>query len=123
MVNAYKFYCRYLKDINKEPMSHYVLQKIIALIWMDKDNYKTRQREYLTRETCSISSMRKTTTSTTSRRSMNSDSELNPITGTRKCIMNRSLGHWPSVPSRHHIKKSNCQLHYWDTGKRKYINV
>ena len=49
IVNSYKYYCRYLKDINKEPMSHYVLQKIIALIWMDKENYKTRQREYLTR--------------------------------------------------------------------------
>ena len=37
--------------------------------------------------------------------------------------MNRSLGHWPLVPSKHHINKLNCQLHYWATGKRKYSNV
>ena len=37
--------------------------------------------------------------------------------------MNISFGHWASVPSRHHIKKSNCQLYYWATGKRKYSYV
>ena len=29
MVNAYKFYCIYLEDINEEPMSHYMFQKVI----------------------------------------------------------------------------------------------
>ena len=67
--------------------------------------------------------MSTTATSTTSRRSRMSDSPLNPITGTLKRGMNKSLGHWPLVPSRQHIKKSNFQLHYWATGKRKYINV
>ena len=67
--------------------------------------------------------MSKTTTSTTSIRSRIYDIALNPITRTLKCRTNRSLGHWPSVPSRHHIKKSNCQLHYWAKGKRKYSNV
>ena len=67
--------------------------------------------------------MRKTATSTTSRITRISDIELNPMTVTLKCRMDISLGHWPSVPSRHHIKKLNFQLHYWATGKRKYSNV
>ena len=37
MVNAYKCYFRYLEDINKEPMSYYMFQKIILHTCMDKD--------------------------------------------------------------------------------------
>ena len=35
--NAYKFYCGYLEDINKEPLSPYMFQKMIAPKLMDKD--------------------------------------------------------------------------------------
>ena len=104
-------------------MSHYMSQNMIVHTWMDKDYYKTRHREDQTQERCSISIMSTTAMSTTSRISRIYDSALNPITGTLKCRMNRSLGHWPLVPSIHRIKKSNCQLHYWATGKLKYSNV
>ena len=30
---------------------------------------------------------------------------------------------WPSSPALNHIKKSNCQMHYWAKGKRKYSSV
>ena len=100
-----------------------MFQNMSAHTWMDKEYYKTRHREYQTQEICSLSSMSTTVTSTTSIISRIYDSALNPITGTLKCRMNISLGHWPSAPSRHHIKKSNCQFHYWATGKHKYINV
>ena len=123
MVNAYKFHCRYLEDINEEPMSHYMFQNIITQTWMEKDYLKTIQREDQTLKKSSLSSMSTTATPNTPRRSRIYDSALNPITGTLKWIMNRSLGHWTLVPSIHHIKKSNFQLHYWDTGKRKYIIV
>ena len=67
--------------------------------------------------------MRTTGKSTTSTGSRIYDSAPDPITGRLKCRMNRPLRYWPSVSSRHHIKKSNYQLHYWATGKRKYSNV
>ena len=123
MVNVHKYYHRYLEDINEEPMSHYMFQEMIVHTWMEKDYYKTRQREDQNQKTCILSSMSTTATSTTSRISSISDSALNRITRTIKRRMNRSLGHWESVPSRHHIKKSNCQLQYWATGKRKYSYV
>ena len=51
------------------------------------------------------------------------NTSLMPITGSLKHRLNKSLGHWPSSPALNHIKKSNCQLHYWATGKRKYSSV
>ena len=104
-------------------MSHYMLQKMIEHTWMNRDYYKTRQREDKNQETCSLSSITTTATSTTSIISSIYYSALNTITLTLKCIMNRSLNHWPLVPSRHHIKNPNFQLHYWATRKRKYSNV
>ena len=98
MVNVFKYYFRYLEDFNEEPMSHYMFQKMIARTWMDKDYYKTRQREDQTQETCSLSSMSTTAMSNTSIRSRISGSALNTITVTIKCRMNISLGHWPLVP-------------------------
>ena len=58
-----------------------------------------------------------------SRRISISDSSLNPLTGPLKSRINTSVDHWPSVPSQSEIKKCNCQLHWWVTGKSKYKNV
>ena len=52
-----------------------------------------------------------------------SKTSLMPITGSLKHHLNKSLGHWPSILALKHIKKSNCQLHYWATGKRKCSSV
>ena len=52
-----------------------------------------------------------------------SASSLNPLTGSLKCRLDRSLPHWPSAPSKNEVKKFNCQVHYWVVGKRKYMNV
>ena len=125
MVNAYKCYCRYHEEIQEVPMSHYKFQKMIAHTWMQDDYYATKKKASKTdstTDTCSISSISTATTSTT-RRSRISDSALHPISGSLKSRLNKSGDHWPASSSKHHIKKSNCQLHYWATGKRAYSNV
>ena len=125
MVNAYKCYCRYHEEIQEVPMSHYKFQKMIAHTWMQDDYYaikKKASKTDSTTDTCSISSISTATTSTT-RRSRISDSALHPISGSLKSRLNKSGDHWPASSSKHHIKKSNCQLHYWATGKRAYSNV
>ena len=52
-----------------------------------------------------------------------SNTSLMPITGSLKHQLKTLLGLWPSSPALNHIKKSNCQLHYWATGKRKCSRV
>ena len=46
-----------------------------------------------------------------------SNTSLMPITRSLNHRLNKSLGHWLLSPALNHIKKSNCQLHYWTTGK------
>ena len=56
-------------------------------------------------------------------RSWLSNPSIVPITVSLKHRLKKSLGHWPSSPTLNDIKKSNCQLHYWATGKLKYSSV
>ena len=73
--------------------------------------------------TGSVSSMSTIKNPDCPKRSWLSNTSIIPITGSLKHQLNKSLGHWPSSPALNHIKKSNCQMHYWDTGKRKYSSV
>ena len=97
---------------------------MIAHVWMDKGYYsRKRQRQddesVSTVSTCSIN----TGTSRGGSRSRISVSGLNPLTGSLKCRLDKSLPHWPSPPTKHDAKLFNCQLYYWATGKRVYQNV
>ena len=122
MVNAYKCYSVFLKSLGEVPMPHYKFQKMIAHAWMDKDYYSGSKQDY-PQGTSSVSTMSSITTPDSTKRSRVSVHSLMPITGSLKHRLNNSLGHWPCATAEHHIKKSNCQLHYWATGKRKYSNV
>ena len=122
MVNAYKCYSVFLKSLGEVPMPHYKFQKMIAHAWMDKDYYSGSKQDY-PQGTSSLSTMSSITTPDSTKRSRVSVHSLMPITGSLKHRLNNSLGHWPCATAQHHIKKSNCQLHYWATGKRKYSNV
>ena len=122
MVNSYKCYCEYTKGIGEKPMSHYEYQKMIAHAWMDKGYYSKKSEEdgiVSTVSTFSIS----TCTSRGGSRSRISVSGLNPITGSLKCRLDKSLPHWPLAIAKQDTKLFNCQLHYWATGKRIYQNV
>uniref|UniRef100_A0A7S2VZZ5 Uncharacterized protein n=1 Tax=Eucampia antarctica TaxID=49252 RepID=A0A7S2VZZ5_9STRA len=89
---------------------------------MDKDYY-SKSKEGETQGTISVSPMSTITTSDSTKIFRLSNTLLNPTTESLKHIMKRSLGYWPSSPTQHQINKSNCQLHYWATGKRKYCSV
>ena len=91
-------------------MSHYLFQKIIA----HADDPQG---------TGGVSSMSKITNPDCPKRSRLSYTSLMPITRSLKHRINKLLGHWPSSPALNHIKKSNCELQYWDRGKRKYGSV
>ena len=95
---------------------------MIAHAWMEKDYY-SEYKEDDPQGTGSVSSMSTITNPDFPKRSRLSNTSLMPITGSLKHGLNKLLGHWPSSPALNHIKKSNCQLHYWATGKRKYISV
>ena len=122
MFNAYKCYSVYLESIDEVPMSHYLFQKMIVHTWTDKD-YFSEYKEYYPQGTGSVSSMSTITNTDFPKRSRLSNTSLIPITRSLKDRIKKSLGHWPSSPALNHIKKSNCQLHYWATGKRKYSSV
>lgn len=125
MVNAYKCYCEYIKSLSETPMNHYEFQKMIAHVWMDKDYYTKSTRHTQDGDSTSTLSTFSIRTTTSSRRSRSriSASALNPMTGSLKCRLDRSLPHWPSAPSKDEVKKFTCQVHYWAAGIRKYKNV
>jgi len=124
MINSYKCYFTYCTDNNIKPMSHYEFQKKIGHVWLDKFYYENKNSSQISRCSSqgSLSSLSLSTCSTdTSRRQRISELSLNPFSGSCKCRLDRTISHWPSAPKRlHGAKKSNCQLHYWATGKRKY---
>ena len=122
MVNAYKCYSVYLKSLDEVPMSHYLFQKMIAHAWMDK-YYYSEYKEDDPQGTGSVSSMNTITNPDCPKRYWLSNTSLMPITGSLKHQLNKLLGHWPSSLALNHIKKSNCQLNYWATGKRKCSSV
>ena len=103
-------------------MSHYLFQKMIAHAWMEKDYY-SEYKEDDPQVTGSVSSMSTITNPDCPKRSWLYNTSLMPINGSLKHRLNKLLGHWPSSPALNHIKKSNFQLNYWDTGKRKYSSV
>ena len=124
LVNSYKCYYKYYNIINETPMNHYKYQKMIAHVWMDKQYYSRVSRQKQDGEIIStMSTLSTNASSVSSRRSHISASYLNPFTVSSKSRINTSVAHWPSVPSQSEIKKCNCQLHWWVTGKSKYKNV
>ena len=128
MVNAYRCYVRHLLMNGLTPMSHYEFQCKIARVWLDKDYYSKQSGEGGFRRSSSLSTSMSDISSCASheskRKTRMSESGLHPFTGALKSRLNRTLGHWPCAPSIHHPTiKSNCQLHLWATGKRKYKDV
>ena len=125
MVNPYKFCCEYHKGIQETPMNHYEYQKIIALFWLEKQYFDNKPpRSYQDDGSiCTLSTTRSTVRSCGSDRSRISANALNPLTGALKGRLNRGTAHWPLNPSFAGIKKANCQMHWWVTGKQKYKNI
>ena len=125
MVNAFKCYSKHHEDIQEASMSHYKFQKMIAHAWTQYDYYGTKNiapRISPATDSCSMSSA-STATTTSTKRSKIADISLHPISGSLRSRLDKLGDHWLASASKHHIKKSNCQLHYWATGKRKYSNV
>ena len=103
MVNAYKCYYEYIKGLSETPMNHYEFQKMISHVWIDKDYYNKNTRQTQDGDNTSTISTCSTRTSSSSSRGLRSRisaSTLNPLTGSLKCRLDRSLPHWPSAPSK-----------------------
>ena len=94
---------------------------MIALFWIDR-KYFDNKPPISPRDDgsiCTLSTTNSTVRSCGSSRSLISSSALNPLTGYLNGILIRGTAHWPLNPSFAGIKKANCQMHWWVTGKRK----
>ena len=100
MVNSYKCYCGYHKGIQETPMNNYEYQKMIELLWLDKQYFDNKPPRSPRDDgsTRTLSTTSSNVHSCGSARSRISASALNPLTGAIKGILNRGTAHWPLNP-------------------------
>ena len=100
MVNSYKCYCGYHKGIQETPINHYEYHKMIALFWLDKQQFdnKPPRSPQDDGSICTLSTTSSTVWSCGSDRSRISANALNPLTDALKGRLNRVTAHWPLNP-------------------------
>ena len=130
IVNLYVVYRKVLTQAGLQQVSHYKYQEAITLGLVGPENYGNWKSGYNTPPPDGDSTLSTLSSSTNSssgsKRKRVSDYSLDPIQGSIRCRLNKSLDHWPSTATQDkHGHKPPCQLHRWACGRtcQKYTNI